>query len=69
MRVQDEVEQLMKDLYPNLDGGITHTYFDNLLEEEQNVEFFLQPIEGFLVAIIPQFKSSKAFLFDKIASY
>ena len=40
MTVQDEVEQLMKDLYPNLDGGITHTYFDNLLEEEQNVEFF-----------------------------
>ena len=51
--MQDEVEQQLKDLYPNLDGGITHTYFDNLLEEEQNVEFFLQPIEGFLVDIIP----------------
>ena len=67
MRVQDEVEQLLKELYPNLDGGITHT--NDLHEEEQNDEFFLQPIEGFLVSIIPQFKSFKAFLFDKIASY
>ena len=69
MRVQDEMEQLLKDLYPNLDGGITHTDCNDLHEEEQNVNFFLQPIEGFLVSIIPQFKSFKAFLFDKIASY
>ena len=40
MRVQDEVEQLLKDLYPTLDVGIIHTDCDDLLEEEQNVEFF-----------------------------
>ena len=40
MRVHDEVEQLLNDLYPNLDGGITHTDCDDLLKEEQNVEFF-----------------------------
>ena len=40
MIVQVEVEKLLKDLYPNLDGGTTHTDCDDLLEEEQNVEFF-----------------------------
>ncbi|KAG5616312.1 hypothetical protein H5410_016136 [Solanum commersonii] len=35
---EDEVEELLRDLYPNLDGGITHTDCDDLLEEEPNVE-------------------------------
>ncbi|KAH0781606.1 hypothetical protein KY290_001204 [Solanum tuberosum] len=35
---EDEVEELLRDLYPNLDGGSTHTDCDDLLEEEPNVE-------------------------------
>jgi len=35
---EDEVEELLRDLYPNLDGGTTHTDGDDLLEEEPNVE-------------------------------
>ncbi|KAH0682522.1 hypothetical protein KY289_020274 [Solanum tuberosum] len=31
---EDVVEELLRDLYPNLDGGTTHTDGDDLLEEE-----------------------------------
>ncbi|KAH0722630.1 hypothetical protein KY290_005286 [Solanum tuberosum] len=34
----DEVEELLRDLYPNHNGGSTHTDCDDLLEEEPNVE-------------------------------
>ena len=49
---EDEVEELLRDLYPNLDRQITHTDCDDLLEEEPNVDFFLHPIKGFRVVII-----------------
>lgn len=35
---EDEVEELCLDLCPNLNGGSTHTDFDDLLREEPNVE-------------------------------
>jgi len=35
---EDEVEELLRDLYPNHNGGSTHTDCDDLLEEEPNVE-------------------------------
>ncbi|KAG5571350.1 hypothetical protein H5410_061116 [Solanum commersonii] len=34
----DEVQELLKDLYPNVDGGATHTSYDEVVEEEPNVE-------------------------------
>ena len=37
---EDEVEELLRDFYPNLYGGITHTDCDDLLEKEPNVKFF-----------------------------
>lgn len=35
---EDEVEELLKDLYPNGDGEASHTNCDDLLEEEPNGE-------------------------------
>lgn len=33
---EDKVEELLKDLYPDLDGGTTHSECDDLLEDEPN---------------------------------
>lgn len=33
-----EVEELLKYLYPNFDGGPIHTNYDNLFKEEPKVE-------------------------------
>ncbi|XP_015168116.1 uncharacterized protein [Solanum tuberosum] len=35
---EDEVEELLRDLYPNLEGGTTHIDCDDLPEEEPNAE-------------------------------
>ncbi|KAH0712416.1 hypothetical protein KY289_008375 [Solanum tuberosum] len=35
---EDEVQELLKDLYANVDGGATHTGYDDVVEEEPNVE-------------------------------
>ena len=35
---EDEVEELLRDLYPNLDGGATQTGCEDILEEEPNAE-------------------------------
>lgn len=35
---EDEVEELLRDLYQNPDGRTTHSYGDDFLEEEPNVE-------------------------------
>ncbi|KAG5595121.1 hypothetical protein H5410_036353 [Solanum commersonii] len=62
---EDEVEELLRDLYPNHDGGTTNTDCDDLLEEEPNVEEnFLQLIKGFQAATVQKFKSFKTFHFD-----
>ncbi|XP_049414667.1 uncharacterized protein LOC125877411 [Solanum stenotomum] len=56
---EDEVEELLRDLYPNLDGGSTHTDCDDLLEEEPNVEAkcFYNLLKDFEK---PLYKNSKA---------
>ncbi|KAH0697941.1 hypothetical protein KY289_015423 [Solanum tuberosum] len=35
---EDEVPELLKDLYPSVNGGATHTGYDDVVEEEPNVE-------------------------------
>ncbi|KAG5595127.1 hypothetical protein H5410_036359 [Solanum commersonii] len=56
---EDEVEELLRDLYPNHDGGTTNTDCDDLLEEEPNVEenFFYNLLKDFK---LPLYKNSKA---------
>jgi len=35
---EDEVQELLRDLYPNIDGRTVHTDCDDLIEEEPNIE-------------------------------
>jgi len=55
----DEVEELLRDLYPNLDGGTTHT--DDLLEEEPNDEAkkFYSLLKDFELPFYQNSKASK----------
>ncbi|WMV09010.1 hypothetical protein MTR67_002395 [Solanum verrucosum] len=58
---EDEVEELLRDLYPNLDGGSTHTDCDDLLEEP-NVEakkFFYSLLKNFEKSLYENSKASK----------
>lgn len=56
---EDEVEELLRDLYPNIDGATTHTGSDDLLKEEPNVEAkqFYSLLKDFE---LPLYKNSKA---------
>ncbi|KAH0650674.1 hypothetical protein KY285_030764 [Solanum tuberosum] len=65
---EDEVEELLRDLYPNLDGGSTHTDCDDLLEEEPNVEanFFYRLLKDFEKPLYENSKASKLFSLIKL---
>ncbi|KAK6782081.1 hypothetical protein RDI58_019877 [Solanum bulbocastanum] len=58
---EDEVEELLRDLYHNLDGGTTHTDGDDLLEEEPNVETkrFYSLLKDFEQPLYQNSKASK----------
>ncbi|XP_049345089.1 uncharacterized protein LOC125809514 [Solanum verrucosum] len=58
---EDEVEELLRDLYPNLDGGTTHANGDDLLEEEPNVEAkrFYSLLKDFEQPLYQNSKASK----------
>ncbi|XP_049381430.1 uncharacterized protein LOC125846002 [Solanum stenotomum] len=58
---EDEVEELLRDLYPNLNGGSTHTDCDDLPEEEPNVEakFFFSLLKDFEQPLYQNSKASK----------
>ncbi|XP_060170527.1 uncharacterized protein LOC132601465 [Lycium barbarum] len=58
---EDEVQELLRDLYPNLDGETTHTDCDDLLEEEPNVEAkkFYSLLKDFKQPLYQNSKASK----------
>ncbi|KAK6791485.1 hypothetical protein RDI58_010566 [Solanum bulbocastanum] len=57
----DEVQELLRDLYPNLDGGTTHVDGDDLLKEEPNVEAkrFYNLLKDFEQPLYQNSKASK----------
>nr|XP_009797506.1 PREDICTED: uncharacterized protein LOC104243923 [Nicotiana sylvestris] len=58
---KDEVQELLRDMYPNIDGRAVHTDCDNLIEEEPNIEAkrFYRLLKDFEQPLYQNSKASK----------
>ncbi|XP_019248394.1 PREDICTED: uncharacterized protein LOC109227650 [Nicotiana attenuata] len=58
---EDEVQELLRDMYPNIDGRTVHTDCDNLIEEEPNIEAkrFYRLLKDFEQPLYQNSKASK----------